>query len=915
MVDTSWQTVVSNTTTEALRAEVKRLRAENARLRDTCRSLLQQQNQTDTSAQLSQELSRAEPLSQERPSSGRQSPVEPSPSESLFSEPLSTGQILVGERQNVEMRGSRGPVRWAGLDPDASLEQRVAAMMPGVLYLFCLEDNSVLLLSQPSADFFGDSDPQDLSNQGLLTFLERVHPDDRQHLMHDFQAFLDSPNHEVRVLQFRLLDQGGGWRWVQRWASVFQRDEKGVPTHIIGIMQDISAQKEAEQELKERDKFVERLTATVPGLLCVFDISKGALVFSNGAAVDMLGHSYDELLALVAQGPDSYVHPDDRMAFDRYSEDIVCAVSGEVVEAEYRFRTKEGGWLWLHAWSTPFTGSLEEGNCQILTIAQDISSVKQARTNARLQRIASMFPGAVLEIHVDPALGFLDLAYASEGLQELLDFTSEEEEVRVAFQDAVARVHEEDWGVVLACVQKARQDGEPFSLEFRWRLRTGEIRWMWFRAVPKERTETRRVWCASITDVTHRKEMQLRLVELEQRSQQILSNLPMAIMVVNGKKQEVEFLNLACQQLFGFHFNEVLTLSLWLERLFPQDSYRAYVRDALMSQFTQTRNHGVAEPLLRSARVWCKSGTTRDVDIHGLVDGERHLFVFVDVTERLQAERSNLQRREEAERLSSDMAVTMRDLNRARTRAEEAATALEESNRQLDIINRELEAFSYSVSHDLRAPLRHIRGFSTALKEACGHQLDEVGEDYLQKISKATSRMGLLIDELLELSRVTRAEMQQGQVDLSALCTQIASELVLCEPERSVQWSIEPGVVAPGDQTLLRLALYNLLENAWKYSSLELEAHICVELDIWDGKPALLIRDNGVGFDMRYAGKLFGAFQRLQQNHEFEGTGIGLATVRRIVLRHGGRVHAESQPGQGASFRCCLPGLHRKGAL
>jgi signal transduction histidine kinase len=221
---------------------------------------------------------------------------------------------------------------------------------------------------------------------------------------------------------------------------------------------------------------------------------------------------------------------------------------------------------------------------------------------------------------------------------------------------------------------------------------------------------------------------------------------------------------------------------------------------------------------------------------------------------------------------------------------------------QLESTNKELEAFSYSVSHDLRAPLRSIDGFSLALLEDYGDRLDANAQDYLQRVRAATQRMGQLIDDLLSLARVTRSELHHEYVNLSALTATIVGELQRAHPDRQVEVIIAPGLVAHADARLLHVVLENLLGNAWKFTAKRPCATIEFGAVPCDGQVAYFVRDNGAGFDMAYAGKLFGAFQRLHAMTEFSGTGIGLATVQRIIHRHGGRVWAEAALEQGATF-------------
>lgn len=221
---------------------------------------------------------------------------------------------------------------------------------------------------------------------------------------------------------------------------------------------------------------------------------------------------------------------------------------------------------------------------------------------------------------------------------------------------------------------------------------------------------------------------------------------------------------------------------------------------------------------------------------------------------------------------------------------------------QLESANRELEAFSYSVSHDLRAPLRSLDGFSRALLEDYGHALDDTARGYLARIRGAAQRMGHLIDDMLQLSRLTRQEMKLQPVDLTSMAGAIVAELRRSAPERDVAVTIEPSMVARGDSRLLSVALSNLIGNAWKYTSRRPVAHIHIGVKDRETAPVFYVRDDGSGFEMQFAGKLFGAFQRLHSSDEFEGTGIGLATVQRIVHRHGGRVWAEAALDQGATF-------------
>lgn len=235
------------------------------------------------------------------------------------------------------------------------------------------------------------------------------------------------------------------------------------------------------------------------------------------------------------------------------------------------------------------------------------------------------------------------------------------------------------------------------------------------------------------------------------------------------------------------------------------------------------------------------------------------------------------------------------------------AQELQETNRQLRMTNEELESFSYSVSHDLRAPLRALSGFSQALEEDYGETLDDTAKGFLKSIQNASLRMSALIDDMLNLSRVTRDQINIAPVNLSELTHNILTALQAQDSNRKVELIIAPGVVTQGDPRLMSVALENLLGNAWKFTSKQPDAKIEFGVRTQYGKRVFFVRDNGAGFDMKYAKKLFGTFQRLHHMSDFPGSGVGLAIVKRVISRHGGNVWGEGEINKGATFNFTLP--------
>ena len=305
----------------------------------------------------------------------------------------------------------------------------------------------------------------------------------------------------------------------------------------------------------------------------------------------------------------------------------------------------------------------------------------------------------------------------------------------------------------------------------------------------------------------------------------------------------------------------------------------------------------ISEPILALAETAKTVSTRQDYSVRAPKLGADELGTLTDSFNQMLGRIA--QQNDELQRYATDLE---RRVDERTHELQERNDALRRNAAELLAANTELDAFAYSVSHDLRAPLRSIDGFSQILLEDYSGTLDAAGRESLQRVRAASQRMGTLIDDLLKLARVTRVEIRTEDVDLSGMAREIAAELQRATPERLVEFAIAPGLSARGDARLLRVALDNLLRNSWKYTAKQAQPRIEFASIAANGERAFMVRDNGAGFDMQYADKLFGVFQRLHSPAEFEGTGVGLATVRRIITRHGGRIWAEGVVDRGATF-------------
>jgi len=502
-------------------------------------------------------------------------------------------------------------------------------------------------------------------------------------------------------------------------------------------------------------------------------------------------------------------------------------------------------------------------------LQQEIAARKKAEETLREseERFRSAFESAPIGIAlVSPEGRFLKV---NRSLCETTGYSEQE----LLARDVQSITHPDDLDADLGYVQRMlNKEIRAYQVEKRYFHKLGHVVWvMLSRSVVHDVHDNPIYFIAQSEDITERKKAEETLRESEERFRSAFESAPIGIALISHEGRFLRVNRSLCE-ITGYSEEELCARD-FQSITHPDDleANLAYMRRMLNKEI---RTYQMEKRYLhkRGHVVWVMLNRSMVCDVH---DNPIYFIAQIeDITERKAAE----------ERIGR--------LNRE----------LEQRVAELTVLNKELEAFSYSVSHDLRAPLRSIDGFSQALLEDHADTLNAEGKSDLQRVRAASQNMARLIDDMLILARVTRSEMRRETVDLTALARTIAAELQKAEPGREVEFVIAEGATATGDRRLLTTVLENLLDNAWKFTGKHARARIDFGVAENEGRQAFFVRDDGAGFDMTYAGKLFGAFQRLHPSDQFKGTGIGLATVQRIIHRHGGKVWAEGAVEKGATF-------------
>ncbi|MEB3358157.1 MAG: PAS domain-containing protein [Synechococcales bacterium] len=696
-----------------------------------------------------------------------------------------------------------------------------------------------------------------------------LHPDDlpatRTVLQ---QALAGERDYET---EFRVVWPNGSIHWLESYGLV-QRNDQGQPLRMIGVNLDITERKQAEEERIQTEKLrvefhlLETTLNTVLAGYWDWHIPEN-YCYMSPSLKGMFGYE-DRELSNSTETWQGLMFAEDlpqvMASFERH-----VASRGEVPHYnEVRYHHKDGSTIWVICagqvieWDTAGQPLRMVGcHVDISRLKQTEAQLQKSETHLRLAQRISQLGSWEFDV-VTGEISWSDEVFRIFGRDPALGTPS--------FDELQQQFHPDDRDFHQQTVERAIATRHPYELECRVYRSGVSLAYIQVKGEPilNISGEVIRL-VGTILDITERKQSEEQLRTLSDR-------LTLALQAGAIGTWDWDLIHDASwdqrmYEIYGLQeLGRPIVYQDWVERVHPEDL--AAAEAALQAAVRGERDFDVEFRIHRTDGElrWIKAIALVQRDDAG--QPQRMTGINYDITERKQSEAKIL-----------------------KTTAQLAAS------------NHELEAFAYSVSHDLRAPLRAIDGFSKALLEDYGDRIDAEGTDYFNRIRHNIQRMGMLIDDLLSLSRISRSDMRYTRINLTELVCEIGQELQAADPDRQVEWAIAPDVIVTADRTLMRVVFSNLLSNAWKFTSHRSAA--CIEFGIIEqsGETVYFIRDNGAGFDMAYSSKLFGVFQRLHNTNEFPGTGIGLAIVQRAIHRHGGQVWAEAAIERGATIYLTLP--------
>ncbi len=713
---------------------------------------------------------------------------------------------------------------------------------------------------------------KDQFNGAYEAWVNGLHPDDRE--FGQKETLLAISGEKEYDTEFRVIWPDGSIHFIKAKGEVF-RNDAGDPIRMVGVNLDISKQKLAEDKIREKDSEFRKLSANMPDMIYQFTRRADGTYFvpvTSEGIRNIFGCSPEDVLHdFTPIG--KVLHPDDAERVIREIE--YSAQHLTHFKCEFRVQIPGKDVQWIYSNSTP--EKLPDGSITWYGFNVDITQKKLTEEALKVSeekfRLAfATNPDAITILRLSDGV-FISV---NNGFTQVFGYSEEEVmgknslEIHLWFNPQEREKF----------VTELNTKGKVENFEARLCTKDGQVKETLVSSISLDFEGLPHI-LSTIKDISDRKRVEQALRESEGKFRKLIESIPLPVAYTNSLG-EITFRNDRFLQILGYTYDEVPTVNEWYIKAYPDETYRQQVikKWDLAVKNAQTNNSDI-DPI--EYNITCKNGMVRTMIVSGINIEDNLLITLIDVTDRIMAENE------------------IKELN------ENLEQRVVERTSQLEAANKEMEAFSYSVSHDLRAPLRHINGYVDLLNSKYLEHLPEKAQHYLNTITGASKQMGTLIDDLLQFSRTGRKELHKSNIDMNMLVDEVLEKVKPDMLNRKITWNVQKLPEIFGDAALLKQVWINLIDNAVKYSRYKETAEISVNFREEKKYFVFYIRDNGVGFDMKYAHKLFGVFQRLHSQTEFEGTGIGLANVQRIIHKHNGLVWAEAEPDKGATFYFSLP--------